>query len=211
MRAVVVVRTIRQVLVDVVVGVRVVERPGKRVVPEQRVAAREPLLGLELHRVVVVAGVAAVVAEVLAPAELLEVRLALVGGQRAEPFDAGLVEIVVAAEAGEHVRALVADVGSLDRHVARQLMLHRQVPGVVGGQPQFLGKDQRRHAVGQQRAAVRSARLVLQDRRRVQRGGPCARLNTESKLRAGCSDWMASTGRFWVTLWPKTEPKTPVS
>ena len=41
--------------------------------------------------------------------------------------------------------------------------------------------------------------------------GPWARLNTESKLRDGCSDWIASTGRFWVTLWPKTEPKTPVA
>ena len=25
------------------------------------------------------------------------------------------------------------------------------------------------------------------------------------------SDWIAGTGRFCVTLWPKTEPKIPVS
>ena len=116
--AVVVVRAIGQVRVDVVVGVRVVERSRKRVVAEQRVASRETLLGLQLHRVVVVARVAAVVAEVLTPAELLEVRLALIGRQRAESFDRGLVEVVIAAEAGEHVRALVADVGGLHRHVA---------------------------------------------------------------------------------------------
>ena len=161
MRAMVVVRAIGQVRVDVVVGVRVVEGSRPRVVREQRVAAGETLLGLELHRVVVVARIAAVVAEVLAPAELLEERLALVGRQRAESFDRRLVEVVVAAEAGEHVRAFVADVGGFDGHVAAQLMLHRQVPGVVRRQAQLLREDERGHAVRQHRASVRPFGCLL--------------------------------------------------
>ena len=59
------------------------------------------------------------------------------------------------------------------------------------GSRSFFGKDERGHAVGQQRAAVRSAsagcsRIVAGS----SGGGPCARLKTASKLRDGCSDWM---------------------
>ena len=51
-------------------------------------------------------------------------------------------------------------------------MLHRQVPGVVRGQAQLLRKDERGHAVGQHRAAVRPVRLTVEDRRRIERGRP---------------------------------------
>src|SRR6516162_2083207 len=49
-------------------------------------------------------------------------------------------------------------------------------------------------------------------------GGPTARLNAGSKLSDALgllvdakSDWLASTGRFCVTAWPKFEPNTPMS
>ena len=41
--------------------------------------------------------------------------------------------------------------------------------------------------------------------------GPCARLNAASKFSAPRSSWDASTGRFCVTLWPNSDPKTPMS
>ena len=98
-----------------VVGAVVVDVLRPRVVRHDVEAAGEALVELHLQRVVVVAGVAAVVAQVLRPAELLEERLALIGGQRAEAVDVGLIGIVVAAGAGEDVSALGADVADLKR------------------------------------------------------------------------------------------------
>src|SRR3712207_7596050 len=56
--------------------------------------------------------------------------------------DRGLVEIVVAAETGEHVCALVADVRRFDGEIIAQLVLYGQVPGIVGRQTQLLRKDE---------------------------------------------------------------------
>jgi hypothetical protein len=42
-------------------------------------------------------------------------------------------------------------------------------------------------------------------------GGPCARVNTRSKFSGALISCTESTGRFWVTLWPNSEPKTPRS
>ena len=60
---------------------------------------------------VVVAGIRAVVAQVLRPAKLVEEGLALVGGEGTEAIDVGLVGIVISARAGEDVSALGANVG----------------------------------------------------------------------------------------------------
>ena len=42
-------------------------------------------------------------------------------------------------------------------------------------------------------------------------GGPCARLNTASKLFGALMLWFESTGRFCVTAWPNSDPNTPMS
>src|SRR5262249_3821583 len=42
-------------------------------------------------------------------------------------------------------------------------------------------------------------------------GGPCASVKTARYGLEGLSDWLASTGTFWVTLCPNETPKTPTS
>ncbi len=42
-------------------------------------------------------------------------------------------------------------------------------------------------------------------------GGPWASVKTRSKFSGALISWTDSTGRFWVTLWPNSEPKTPRS
>ena len=42
-------------------------------------------------------------------------------------------------------------------------------------------------------------------------GGPCARLKTDANWLGPVMFCAASTGRFCVTVWPKSEPKTPMS
>ncbi len=169
MAAVVVVRAVSLRRVNVVVRPGVMERPRPRVVREQRIAFRESLLGLQLHRVEVVARIRAVVAEVLRPAELVEERLALVGGQRGIANQRRLVEIVIAAEAGEDVRAFGADVSGFDRDVADGLALHGHVPAIGRRQAQAFRQDERRHAVRQDRAAIRAFGLPVENRLRIER------------------------------------------
>src|SRR5262245_25842635 len=131
-------------------------------------AFRETLVGLELQSVIVVTGVRAVVTEVLRPAEFLEEGLALIERQRAKSLYRRLVEVVVAAVAGEDVSAFRTDVSRLDRDVAGQLALHRDVPLVARRQAQRLGQNERRHAIRQDRAAVRPFRLAVEDRIRIE-------------------------------------------
>src|ERR1700739_3269545 len=45
-------------------------------------------------------------------------------------------------------------------------------------------------------------------------GGPCVRVNRVDVAVLSlvpCGAWSARTGRFWVTTWPKIEPKIPRS
>ena len=71
----------RQAGIAWVVGAVVVDVLRPRVVRHDVKAVGEAFVEPQLHRVVVVAGVAAVVAQVLRPAELVEERLALVRGE----------------------------------------------------------------------------------------------------------------------------------
>jgi hypothetical protein len=41
--------------------------------------------------------------------------------------------------------------------------------------------------------------------------GPTASVNAAAVVVGWLICWLAKTGRFWVTVWPKMEPKTPVS
>ena len=95
-----------------IVGSGVVEgaRPG--VVSHHLQTVGESLLHFDLEAVVAVAGIAAVIAQVLAPAELLEVRFPLVGGKRPEADDGGLIRVVIAARAREDVSTVISDVSS---------------------------------------------------------------------------------------------------
>ena len=134
-------------------------------------AVRKTPVELHLHGVVVVTCVRPVVAQILAPAELLEEGLALVGGERAESVHVGLVGIVVSARAREDVRALGAHVGHLERGLRIELALNAEVPRIHGGEADGVADDERRHAVGQLVVAVRALRLRRQDAGRVKRRG----------------------------------------
>src|SRR5262245_56110075 len=118
---------------------------------------------------VVAARIRAVITEVLRPAELVEKRLALIERQGGIANQRRLVEIVIATSPGKNVCAFGTDVGGLDRDVAGQLPLDSQVPLIAGRQTQCLWQNEGSHAVRQNRAAVRTFRLAVENGLRVER------------------------------------------
>ena len=109
--------------------------------------------------------------------------------------------------AGGLVVAMVADVGNREDRARRNLMFHRKVPAIDHGQPNGVIGGQRQHVrrdpIGQERKTIGTLGPVA----RMAPGsstapGPLSSVNTENHGLAGLIDWLASTGKFWVTICP---------
>src|SRR5437763_14324266 len=99
MSAVVVGRSVRIVRINRVIRPREIHVPGPCVMGQELEPLRESFVHFYLERLVIIARVAGKITKVLAPTELLEIRLALIRGERAEACQRRLIGIVVAAGA----------------------------------------------------------------------------------------------------------------
>ena len=112
-------------------------------------AAFKAFVESHLYGMVVVGGIASVVAKVLRPSKFLEERFPLIGGEGAETIDIGLIGIIVATDTSEDMRAFGANVGCFHRHAFTQLALHSEVPGVDGGEADGVSDHKRSYTIGQ--------------------------------------------------------------
>ena len=171
-RALVQIRLVDPPLVVVVGGAL------QRVVQLRRPALAEAPGELGLHRLVPVVRLVRIALHGLRPAVVAadteDVRRHAAGEERPpqvgrhafqETFEGDLVQVLVRIVAGEHMAAVVADVGNLHRHRVAQLALQGDVPRVHRGRPLLARHDQRLDAVGPDEGPIR-VRLHRARRRR---------------------------------------------
>ena len=140
-----------------------------------------------------------------------------IAGYRIDPRpDGDLVVVIGWALAGEHMSALIADIARGDVQRRSNLPLNCCIPLINGGQP--LNQRTCAGLVSRRRPFIGKvpADEMLPSTGEVKGCGPCESVKIALRLfdapvlkLVSDRSCRASTGRFWVTTWPKFEPNTP--
>ena len=146
--------------VDEEVVAVVIARPLQCVVSENRITVTETLRYFSLKRVVVVIAAVRVEKNVLRPAESVEERTAVIPWHIREPYQSRLVAFTIRVITAEDMRALIPNVGCLNRYTVGQLVLHSHIPGIDGGEGLFEIHDSRSDTVRQEESSAGWKRCI---------------------------------------------------